>query len=493
MSNRLSEEALWTSLGLVAPLGARVTGGVPKGGIRGISIDTRTLQPGDLFFAIAGAARDGHEFVEAAFAAGAVAAVVDEAHAGQVSGLGPLYIVRDVLAALDGLAAAARTRTTARIVAVTGSVGKTSTKEALRLVLSAAGSAHASPASYNNHWGVPLTLARMPKRTRFGIFEIGMNHEGEITPLTALVRPHVAIITTIAPVHLEYFSGLDAIADAKSEIFAGLVPGGVAILHRDIPQYERLLAHAKASAAGYVASFGTDPKADASLRNVRMEPDHTIVDATIQGRALTYKLGAPGRHFATNSLAVLLAAKALGLDLEAAAGSLEAFTAPPGRGERRLVATTDGEFTLIDESYNASPVSMRAALELAGALPLSEPGRRIAILGDMLELGDEAAAMHADLVADIEANHIDIVYTAGPLMQELYRALPLNMQGGWRSNAAELEPFVRAAVRAGDIVLVKGSNSSKMKTIIAALENRNAAAHSAQARQIQSQQGLETC
>ncbi len=488
MSERLSEEALWTSLGLVAPLSARVSGGVPRGGAHGISIDTRTLGPGDLFFAIAGAARDGHEFVEAAFAKGAVAAVVDEAHAEQVCGHGPLYVVRDVLAALEGLGAAARSRTQARIVAITGSVGKTSTKEALRLVLSAAGAAHASPASYNNHWGVPLTLARMPKRTRFGIFEIGMNHAGEITPLAALVRPHVAIVTTIAPVHLEYFDSLDAIADAKAEIFSGLVPGGVAILNRDIPQYERLLAHAKASPAGHVASFGTDAAADARLMEIRLEPDRTIVAARILGRDVSYELGAPGRHFALNSLAVLLTAAALGLDLDAAAGALEAFEAPPGRGERRLVATAEGTFTLIDESYNASPASMRAALELTGSLPLNGAGRRIAVLGDMLELGEKARAMHAELAGDIAAHHIDLVFTAGPLMKELYRALPREAQGAWRPSAAELEPFVRSGVRAGDIVLVKGSNSTKMKTIVAALENQQGAAISAQA-----QQGQQAC
>jgi UDP-N-acetylmuramoyl-tripeptide--D-alanyl-D-alanine ligase len=488
MSNRLSDEALWTSLGLVAPLSARVSGGVPRGGAQGISIDTRTLQPGDLFVAIAGAARDGHEFVEAAFAKGAVAAVVDEAHAEKLAGHGPLYIVNDVLAALGSLGSAARARTPARIVAITGSVGKTSTKEALRLVLSAAGAVHASPASYNNHWGVPLSLARMPKRTRFGIFEIGMNHAGEITPLAALVRPHVAIVTTIAPVHLEYFAGLDAIADAKAEIFSGLVPGGVAILHRDIPEFDRLVAHAKASPAGHVASFGTDAAADARLLDVELAPDHTIVAARVLGQEIIYKLGAPGRHFALNSLAVLLAAKALGIDVEAAAGALEAFTAPPGRGERRVLATTDGDFTLIDESYNASPASMRAAFALIGGLPLNGAGRRIAVLGDMLELGENAPAMHAELAADIAADHIDLVYTAGPLMKELYRALPREAQGGWRPSAAELAPFVRAAVRAGDIVLVKGSNSSKMKTIVATLEALPAAASPAQAPQ-----GQEAC
>jgi UDP-N-acetylmuramoyl-tripeptide--D-alanyl-D-alanine ligase len=488
MSARQSDETLWTSLGLVAPLGARVSGGVPKGGAKGISIDTRTLEPGDLFFAIVGAARDGHEFVEAAFAKGAVAAVVDETHAETVHGHGPLYVARDVLEALHGLAGAARARTSARVVAITGSVGKTSTKEALRLVLAAAGATHASPASYNNHWGVPLSLARMPRRTQFGIFEIGMNHEGEITPLAALVQPHVVIVTTIAPVHLEYFAGLDAIADAKAEIFSGLVAGGVAILHRDIPQYERLLAHAKASPAGHVASFGTDAAADARLLDVVLAPDHTLVAARVLGREIHYRIGAPGRHFALNSLAVLLAARALGRDLDEAARALEAFTAPPGRGARQVLATTDGDITLIDESYNASPASMRAAFELIGGLPLNGAGRRIAILGDMLELGENAEAMHADLAADIAAHHIDLVYAAGPLMKTLYRALPPPGRGAWRPSAAELLPFVRAAVRAGDIVLVKGSNSSKMKTIVAALEELPAASRPALARQ-----GHEAC
>ncbi|VFU08710.1 UDP-N-acetylmuramoyl-tripeptide--D-alanyl-D-alanine ligase [Methylocella tundrae] len=471
---------IWTSLGLVTPLGARVSGGVPKGGATGISIDTRTLQAGELFFAIHGANSDGHDYVARAFEKGALAAVVDEAHAGALTGLGPLYVVRDVLASLERLGVAARARVKARVVAVTGSVGKTSTKEALRLALTQGGAVHASVASYNNHWGVPLTLARMPKETRFGVFEIGMNHAGEITPLSEMARPHVAIITTVAPVHIENFASVEAIADAKAEIFDGLEPGGVAILHRDNPHYQRLYARAKASPAGHVASFGDHESAEARLIRVRLFPDYSIIEAQICGRRLHYRLGAPGRHLAMNSLAVLLAAKAFGVDLDAAAGALAFFTAQPGRGQRLTLAAVDGPYALIDESYNANPASMRAAFELAGALPLPSPGRRIAVLGDMLELGVKGAAMHAELADDLRANHIDLVFAAGPLMKSLYDALPVSMQGAWRESASLLEPEVAAAVRAGDIVVVKGSNGSRMSVIVGALKQGGADGDAAQ-------------
>ncbi len=465
------EGALWTSLGLVTSLEARVSGGVPRGGASGVSIDTRTLQKGDLFFAITGPNSDGHDYVAAAFEKGALAAVVDEAHADALSRLGPLYVVRDVLAALERLGVASRDRTEARIIAVTGSVGKTSTKEALRLALTQGSLVHASVASYNNHWGVPLTLARMPKETRFGVIEIGMNHAGEITPLTAMARPHVAIITAVAPVHIENFASVEAIADAKAEIFSGLEPGGVAILQRDSPHYERLLAHAKASPAGHVASFGEDEKAEARLIRARLFADYSIVEADICGRRLAYRLGAPGRHLAMNSLAVLLAAKAIGVDFDAAAGALAFFAAQPGRGQRLSLSTADGPYALIDESYNGNPASMRAAFELAGALPLAAPGRRIAVLGDMLELGEDAPAMHAALAEDLEANRFDLVFAAGPLMRYLYEALPTAMQGAWRETSGELAPLVSASLHAGDVVVVKGSNGSKMSAVVAGLRH----------------------
>jgi UDP-N-acetylmuramoyl-tripeptide--D-alanyl-D-alanine ligase len=474
---------LWTSLGLVGPLAARVSGCVPRGGATGISIDTRTLQKGDLFFAIKGPSSDGHDYTAAAFEKGAIAAVVDEAHAEALQPLGPLYVVSDVLAALERLGAAARERSGARIVAVTGSVGKTSTKEALRLALANAGASHAPVASYNNCWGVPLTLARMPKHTRFGIYEIGMNHQGEIAPLSAVVRPHVAIITTIAPVHLEFFNSLDHVADAKAEIFSGLVQGGVAILNRDIAEYERLLAHAKASPTGHVASFGEHDKSDARLLSVTLGPDHSIVEAEVCGDRLTYRLGAPGRHLAMNSLAVLLAAKAFGVDLALAAGALAAFSAQPGRGERLHLTGKNGPFTLVDESYNANPASIRAAITLAGALPLPGKGRRIAVLGDMLELGEKGAAMHAELAGDAMANHIDLVFAAGPLMKHLFEALPGHLQGAWRERASDLALAVVAAVQSGDMVIVKGSNGSKMSAIVDALKQNATPENSTQSRQ----------
>jgi UDP-N-acetylmuramoyl-tripeptide--D-alanyl-D-alanine ligase len=474
---------LWTGLGLVGPLAARVSGSIPRGGVKGISIDTRTLEEGELFFAIKGPSSDGHDYVGTAFEKGAAAAVVDEAHAEALRGLGPLYVVHDVLPALERLGTAARARSPARIVAVTGSVGKTSTKEALRLLLSQAGAAHASVASYNNHWGVPLTLARMLKDTSFGVYEIGMNHKGEIAPLVAMVRPHVAIVTTIAEVHLEYFDSLEEIADAKAEIFSGLVPGGVAIINRDNSQYERLRVHAKASPAGYIASFGEHERADARLLSVHLGAEHCVVEAEICGKRLVFRLGAPGRHHAMNALAVLLAAKAFGVDLELAVQKLASFSAQPGRGEKIELAAEGGAFTLIDESYNANPASMRAALALANALPLPGQGRRIAVLGDMLELGAGAAAMHAELSEAIAAGHIHLVFAAGPLMKHLFTALPGHLRGEWRERASELAPLVVNSVRAGDIVLIKGSNASRMKDIICALRENAAARESAQTSQ----------
>jgi UDP-N-acetylmuramoyl-tripeptide--D-alanyl-D-alanine ligase len=472
MSERQTFQPLWTPLGLVSPLKARVSGHVPKMAAGGISIDTRSLRENDLFFAIKGENSDGHAYVEDAFAKGAMAAVVDEAHSAELKHLGPLYVVRDVLQSLEGLGGASRARTLARIVAVTGSVGKTSTKEALRIVLTQAGRVHASIASYNNHWGVPLSLARMPKETGFGIFEIGMNHAREIIPLTGMVRPHIAIITTIASVHLENFASLEDIAEAKAEIFSGLVPGGVAILHRDIDQYERLASLAKASPAGLIATFGDHEDADARLISVTLAPDHCLVEANICGDALTYRLGAPGRHLAINSLAVLLAAKALGVDLVAAAASLAFFTAGAGRGERLKLRAQDGPFTLIDESYNANPASMRAAFILLGSLPISGKGRRIAVLGDMLELGPLAPKMHYGLVQDMIVNRIDLVFATGPLMHELYRALPEEMRGAFAPTAEELATTLGDRIAADDMIVVKGSNGSRMGKIVSAFKER---------------------
>jgi UDP-N-acetylmuramoyl-tripeptide--D-alanyl-D-alanine ligase len=469
-----SHDPLWTGLALVAPLDARVSGAVP-GAVSGVSIDTRSLQPGDLFFAITGEKSNGHDYVAAALAAGAAAVVVDEAHFDRLSGDGSLYVVHDVLDALNALGVAARARTDAQVVAVTGSVGKTSTKEALRLALTPSGAVHASVASYNNHWGVPLTLARMPKATRFCVSEVGMNHAGEITPLTAMVRPHVAIVTTVAPVHLEFFPSVEAIADAKAEIFSGLQPGGTAIINRDNEHYARLAEAARRSPAQQVLSFGAHSDADARLVDFAPASNHSMVTADIAGRRLTFRLGAPGRHLAENALAVLLATHVLGADLDAAAAALAFFEAQQGRGQRLVVATAGGSFTLIDESYNANPASMRAALDLAGTLKPPKAGRRIAVLGDMLELGHRAPALHAALAEDLARNGFDMVFAAGPMMKSLADALGRSLLVEWRSHAADLAPLVLDTVRADDVVVVKGSNGSRMALIVAALKERHAA------------------
>lgn len=460
-------QPLWT-----ADEAARAMGGTPVGevaAVGGVSIDTRTLQPGDLFFAIQGEARDGHDFVADALAQGAAACVVqaDRAPAFQ----GPLIAVGDVLAAMVALGRAARRRSGARIVAVTGSVGKTGTKEALRLALGRLGPTHASAASYNNHWGVPLTLARMPRDAAFGVFEIGMNHGGEIAPLTRMVRPHAALVTTVEPVHIEHFRSVHAIADAKGEVFAGLEPGGVAVLNRDIATYERLRAHAGASPAGRVLTFGEHEAADIRLERIALGADGSMVSARVLGRPLAYRVGMPGRHVAMNSLGIVAVAHGLGLDVAEVARALADLTPPQGRGARTTLHR-GGAFLLVDESYNANPASMRAALATLAQVEPGPGGRRIAVLGDMLELGPEGPAMHAGLAEAVEANGIDQVFAAGPLMHGLWSALPRRLRGGYGESAAALEPALLAAVQAGDVVVVKGSNGSRMGRLVAALKAR---------------------
>ena len=468
----IDADALWTPLGLVAPLGARVSGALPARSVTGVSIDTRTIVEGDLFVALKGDNSDGHDHVRKAFESGAAAALIDEAHADGLAGAGPLYVVKDTLVALENLGRASRARSKARIVAVTGSVGKTTTKELLRVVLSSAGETHASAASYNNHWGVPLTLARMPESARYGVFEIGMNHAGEITPLVGMVRPHVVIITRIAAVHLEHFASVEAIADAKAEIFSGLQRGGVAVLNRDDAQFERLRAAANEAGVRFVLTFGESAEADAVLSECVVDGEKTRVKARGLGQDLAYVIGAPGKHIAMNSLAVLLAARAAGLDLSKAAAALADFAPPAGRGQRETLQAKDGAFTIIDESYNANPASMRAALDLLGA---ADGKRRIAVLGDMLELGPEGRALHAAIAEDIERNQVDLVFAAGPLMRALSEAIPGERRGAHAANAVALEPIVLDALRAGDVVMIKGSNGSRMGPLVAAMRKTFAA------------------
>jgi len=457
-------------------------GALPRA-VPGLSIDTRTVRPGEAFFAIQGENRDGHDFVQAALQAGAGLAVVAESKRSAMPQDAPLLVVPDVLAALNDLAGASRVRSSAKIVAVTGSVGKTGTKEALRLVLGRQGETHASAASYNNHWGVPLSLALLPSSAAYGVFEIGMNHAGEITPLTRLVRPQVALVTTIAPVHLEFFGSLDAIADAKAEIFSGVEPGGAAVINADIAQFARLRDAARAAGIGEIVSFGEREGADARLVKASLQAETSTVQARILGADVTYKLGAPGRHVVANSLGVLAAAELLGADLALAALALAELKPPAGRGERVTLDVPGGSVLLIDESYNANPTSMAAALALLGQVPARRLGRRIAVLGDMLELGPEGANLHAALSASVRASAVDLVFCAGPLMKSLWDALPSEHRGGYAETAAALEPLVLGAIHHDDAVMVKGSLGSRMGPIVKALKRRYAPAEAESAPQ----------
>lgn len=465
----MKQEPLWSGLALVGALQARVSGALAREAT-GVSIDTRTLQPGDLFVAVRGEARDGHDFVRAAFDKGAAAAVIDETHAATLAGAGPLFVVKDVQRSLELLGMRARDRSPALIAAITGSVGKTSTKDMTRLMLSRFGDAHASVASYNNQWGVPLTLSRMPAATRYGVFEIGMNHPGEIAGLVTQVRPHVAVVTRVAAVHLEHFDSVAAIADAKAEIFTGL-EGGVAIINRDDDQYARL-ADAAAPFAGHILDFGESEGAQARLLDYRKVGDAHEVTADILGRRLVYEIGAPGKHLALNSIAALLVALAFDIDVEAAARAFADFTPTPGRGQRETLAASNGPFTLIDESYNANPTSMGAALALLADTQPGVGGRRIAVLGDMLELGPQGGELHAGLAEDLKRASVDMLFTAGPLMSRLYYAAPEAMRAAHRASPLELEDAVLAAIRSGDVVMVKGSNGSRISRIVAAMKEK---------------------
>ena len=360
----------------------------------------------------------------------------------------------------------------AKIVAVTGSVGKTTTKEMLRLALEASGRTHASAASFNNHWGVPLTLARMPPDTEYGVFEIGMNHAGEITPLTKMVRPHVAIVTAIAPVHLEFFKNLEGIAEAKAEIFSGLEKNGIAIVNTDNEQAPLLIKRAKQHGARII-TFGEKPGADARLLQAVLHPAYSHIHASVFGTEIAYKIGMAGRHIAQNSLAVLAACHEMGADLALAALSLTKMQAGRGRGARLdLPLGEAGRFILVDESYNANPTSMRAALALLGASKPERGGRRIAVLGDMLELGEAASELHAGLSEAILSAQIDRVFLVGPMMEKLWQGLPIDLRAAYALSSAEIEQPLIEAIRPGDVVMVKGSLGTKMGPVVESLITR---------------------
>ena len=434
---------------------AAATDGRPVGDwtATGVVIDSRVLEPGDLFVALAGPNHDGHDYVAKALDAGAAAAIIHKRPPGLAPDA-PVVEVADTFAALQALGRFGRLRSRARIAAITGSVGKTGTKEALRMALAGQGTAAATTGNLNNHLGVPLSLARLPADADYGVLELGMNHAGEIGPLSRMTKPEVSIITTIAPVHLEFFDSVDGIADAKAEIFEGMNPGGTAILNRDNAHFPRLLAHARTAGIGRIWTFGTDPSCDARLVEASTHSTCSAVHAVIRGVSMQYSLPLPGIHWVHNSLAVLLAARALGADLTQAARSLVQLKALAGRGTRRRVRITRdgkaGSFVLIDESYNASPVAMRAALQVLSRTDLGDTGRRIAVLGDMLELGDTGATLHAELKDAVLDAEVDQVFACGPLMAHLFDTLV-------------------ADVRSGDAVLVKGSLGSRMVKVVEAL------------------------
>jgi UDP-N-acetylmuramoyl-tripeptide--D-alanyl-D-alanine ligase len=435
---------------------------------QGISIDTRTLKPGEVFVALKGDARDGHRFVPGALERGAAAALVSRAPEG-VGEDAPLLVVGNTQRGLEDLGLAARRRACGKVVAVTGSAGKTTTKEMLRLALGALGQTHASASSFNNHWGVPLSLARFPSDAGYGVFEIGMNHLGEIRSLVGFVQPHVAIVTTIAPAHLEYFGNVEAIADAKSEIFGGLLPDGSAIVPSENPCTERLVARARQAGVKHILTFGQSASADARLVTIRNSQQGMHVEAEICGRAVSFSSGASGMHMAYNALAVLLAIVALHGDLTKAGGALARFSALKGRGARFAVPFGQGAVEIIDESYNANPASMRAALALLAAAEPRNGGRRIAVLGDMLELGPESATLHAELAEAVEAAKADLVFACGRDMRALFDALPPSRRGSWGKTSSEIAPQIVRSVRAGDEILVKGSLGSRMAVILEAL------------------------
>lgn len=472
---------LWTRNAAVEATGGKAQGNWEA---MGVAIDTREMAPGDLFIALEGDNRDGHRFVADALARGAAAAMVTHIP-DDVAEDAPLLLVRDTLDALMALGRAARARTKARVIAVTGSVGKTSTKEMLRAMLGAQGATHAAIRSFNNHWGVPLTLARMPEDSEFAIIEIGMNQAGEIAPLTRLARPHVAIITNVEPVHIEHFGSVEAIADAKAEIFLGLEPGGTAVLNAGNPQFARLIS---AAAPHRVIAFG-DGAADFTAQSLQITERATIVRALIGGQQSAFKIGAPGAHFATNALAALAAlaaVEAVGDDLCRAALALANWRPPSGRGSRETIslgpAGIDGALTLLDESYNANPASMRAALSVLAGSPVAEgagrisAGRRIAILGDMLELGPEESAYHAGLATLPELEGIDLVHCCGPRMKALHEALPRHLRGCWWPDSDALAASIGKKVDAGDVIMVKGSAGAHMARVVEAIRGLGVAA-----------------
>lgn len=460
---------LWTSLEA-----ERATGGssARPWQANGVSIDSRQIAVGDVFVALKGPNNDGHAYVDAALAAGAAACVVERAFADRFPDR-PLLGVDDTTAALNDLAREARARGDARIVAVTGSVGKTGTKEMLALALGRQGATHASKGNLNNHFGAPLSLSRMPRDVAYAVFELGMNHAGEIEPLSRMVGPHAAIVTTVEAVHLEFFADETGIADAKAEIFAGLEPGGAALINADNRHAARLMDKARAAGVANILRFGADKNSDIRLLSYQPDAAGSEIEVDCLGQKIAYRLGAPGRHWAQNSLGVLGAIAAIGADVATAAAALADIRPPQGRGAQEFLPLPQGGgITLIDESYNASPAAVRASVSVLQAAPPGPGGRRILVLGDMLELGPDGAAVHAALAPDIEAAGLDQIFCCGPLSRHLYDSVPASIRGAHAPDSAALAPILTAQLKSGDLVCVKGSLGSRMKTVVDAIRDR---------------------
>lgn len=425
----------------------------------GLSIDTRTIRPGDMFVAVKDQ-RDGHDFVSNAFQAGASVALVSHVPENLPDGV-PLLLVKDTMQGLSALAEVARDRCFGKLIAVTGSAGKTSTKEILRDILGQSGNVHAADKSFNNHLGVPLTLAQLPAESDFGVFEIGMNHAGEITPLTQLVRPHIAIITTVAPAHLEFFNSVEEIAEAKAEIFAGLRPSGVAILPIDNEYCPLLKQRAQQAGVEKILSYGRHEQADYRLCSYEVTSKGTAqINAKIHNEDISFTLGITGEHQALNALAALAAADVAGADRLNSVKGLSRSAAVSGRGERTELTFGTRKITLIDESYNANPASMNASIAALAAA--QSTGRKIAVLGEMKELGQRAVQLHRALAAPLIEAQIDQVYCAGEMMRELINELPISMQGGWAETASDLTSQIIDHLEDNDTIMAKGSNASKV-------------------------------
>ncbi len=461
------EQILWTSADI-----AQATDGTATASFAatGVSIDTRSLKKGDVYIALKGDALDGHNFVEAAFKAGAVGAIVRKDFV-TTCGM-PLVHVDDTMAALEALGHAARARTQAKIIAVTGSAGKTGSKEMLAAICRAFGKTHASEKSFNNHWGVPLTLANMPEDAAFGVFELGMNHVGELTRLTQQVKPHAVLITTVEPAHIEHFKNVEEIADAKAEVFLGMESDSIAVLNFDNPHFLRLSNHAVRQGIKNIFSFGEDENAQSRLIDCSLHADCSKVTAEILGERQKYKLNIPGKHIAMNALGVLTLIKALGCNLNTAVEALRVSEPVEGRGNRIQVMIAEGQapLTIINESYNANPASMLAAFNVLALAEPADGGRRVAVLGDMLELGRDGPQLHAGLANPLLKAKADIVFCCGAQMDALYQLLPPDWRGAHTKESQELAGLVAAAVKPGDVILIKGSKGSKMPYVLQALQ-----------------------